>query len=145
MRVLRQCKVPRAEKKYSLLTNVKTFAPQRKKWTRHEHAQCFQLGYESLRLLIADQYEVFRPPACFVLSSHCTKNVYTPQGSSLLLWTLSPHPFNVFQINLILSLDKYNKIWKVHAFEYTEVAKVICTSRVVTSAGCFSDNHGSKK
>jgi hypothetical protein len=31
MRVFRQCKVPRAE--YSLLSNVKTFAPQRKKWT----------------------------------------------------------------------------------------------------------------
>jgi hypothetical protein len=41
-----------------------------------------QLGYESLHLLIADQQEVFRPPVCFVLPPHCTKDVYTPQGST---------------------------------------------------------------
>jgi hypothetical protein len=33
-------------------------------------------------LLIADQSEVFRPPACFELPRHCTKDVYIPHGST---------------------------------------------------------------
>jgi hypothetical protein len=36
-----------------------------------------QLGYESLRLLIADQYEVFRPPACFALPPSAVRT-FTP-------------------------------------------------------------------
>jgi hypothetical protein len=32
---------------------------------------------------------MFRPPACFVLSPHCTKDVYTPQGSSSDMWTVT--------------------------------------------------------
>jgi hypothetical protein len=35
-----------------------------------------QLGYELLNLLIADQKEVFRPPAYFVLPPNYTKDVY---------------------------------------------------------------------
>jgi hypothetical protein len=65
---------------------VKTFAPQRKKRTRLLHcfqnARYLQLGYESLRLLIADQ------PAVFELPSHCTKDIYTRQGSTHDLWTV---------------------------------------------------------
>jgi hypothetical protein len=49
-------------------------------------ARCLQLGCESLRLLIADQEEVFRPPACFELPPPCTKGVYTPQRSTCELW-----------------------------------------------------------
>jgi hypothetical protein len=48
--------------------------------------RCLQLGYESLRLIIADQLEVFRPPACFILPR--TNDVYTPQGSTRDLLTL---------------------------------------------------------
>jgi hypothetical protein len=55
---------------------------------RHEHARCLQLGYESLRLLIADQWEAFRPPACSVLPPH-----YTPQGSTRDLWTVLFYKF----------------------------------------------------
>jgi hypothetical protein len=48
----------RERKSCSLLSNVKTFVPQRKKWTRllqsFQTTRCLQLGYESLRL-IADQ------------------------------------------------------------------------------------------
>jgi hypothetical protein len=51
---------------------VKTFGPQRKKLTSHEHARFLQLGYKSLRL-IADQEEIFRPPACSVLSVYQEK------------------------------------------------------------------------
>jgi hypothetical protein len=50
--------------------------------------RCVQLGYESLRLLIVDPYEVFRPPACSVLPPHCAKDVYHPQGSTRDLWTI---------------------------------------------------------
>jgi hypothetical protein len=45
-------------------------------------------SYESLHLLIADQQEDFRPPARSVLPPHCTKDVYTPQGSTCDLWTV---------------------------------------------------------
>jgi hypothetical protein len=50
--------------------------------------RCLYLGYESLRLLIAYQYEVFRPPTCSVLPPHCIKDVYIPQGSTRYLWTV---------------------------------------------------------
>jgi hypothetical protein len=50
--------------------------------------RCLQLGYESLRLLIADQQEVFRPPACSVLPPHCTKDGNTTQRSTCDLWTV---------------------------------------------------------
>jgi hypothetical protein len=53
-------------------------------WT----ARCLQLGCESLRLFIADQYEIFRPSPCPVLHQHCTKDVYTPQGSTRDPWTV---------------------------------------------------------
>jgi hypothetical protein len=52
------------------------------------NARCLQLGYESLRILITDQWEVFRPRVLFVLPSHCTKDVHTPQGSTRDLWTV---------------------------------------------------------
>jgi hypothetical protein len=49
------------------------------------NARCLQLGYKSLRLLIADQYDVFSPPVCSVLPP---KDVYAAQGSTRDLWTV---------------------------------------------------------
>jgi hypothetical protein len=46
------------------------------------------MGYGKLRLLSADQQEVFYPPACSVLPPHCTKDAYTQQGSTRDLWTV---------------------------------------------------------
>jgi hypothetical protein len=46
-----------------------------------------QLGYESLRLLISDQYKVFCPTASSVLPPHWTQDVYILQGSTRDLWT----------------------------------------------------------
>jgi hypothetical protein len=60
------------------------FIEMNKAWT----GPMLQLDYESLRLLIADQYEIFRPPARFVLPPHCTKDVHIPQGSTRDLWTV---------------------------------------------------------
>jgi hypothetical protein len=70
-------------------------------------ARCLQLGYESLRHLIADQYEVFRPPACFVILPHCIKDVYTPQGSTRDLWTvLASMPSNESHATGIVSSEQ---------------------------------------
>jgi hypothetical protein len=85
MRVLRQCTVPRGEVMFITIQLKITRLSQ-----LLQTARCLQLGYESLRLLIANQSEVFRPPACFVLPPHCTKDVYTPQGSTRDLWTVHP-------------------------------------------------------
>jgi hypothetical protein len=39
--------------------------------------------------------KIFRPPACFVLPPHCTKDGYTPLVSTRDMWTvLSPHTAN---------------------------------------------------
>jgi hypothetical protein len=92
MRVLRQCTVPRAELMF--VTNKRENIRRSKKILTKlsqffQTVRCLQLGYESLRLLIADQEKVFRPPACFVLPPHCIKDVYNPQGSTRDLWTIS--------------------------------------------------------
>jgi hypothetical protein len=57
MRVLRQCTI--SERNWcSLLSNVKTFSPKERNGKGRynaDNARCLQLGYESLRLLIAYQ------------------------------------------------------------------------------------------
>jgi hypothetical protein len=68
-------------------------------------ARCLQLRYEPLRLLIADQYEVFRPPACSVLPPHCIKDVYTSQGSTRDLWTVA--------VNIYFTLRRSCAFFKV--------------------------------
>jgi hypothetical protein len=95
MRVLWRCKVPQAE---VMLVTVQreNIRPSKKEMTKavtmliiKPNCRCLQLGYESLRLLITDQQEFLRPPACFVLLLHCIKDVYTPQGLTRDLWTVA--------------------------------------------------------
>jgi hypothetical protein len=75
----------------SLLSNVKTFAPQRKIWTRL--LQCLNCTMFAVRLWITTspyRWPIGSLPSTFMLWTppHCTKDVYTPQGSTRDLWTV---------------------------------------------------------
>jgi hypothetical protein len=81
----------RERKWCSLLSNVKTFAPQRKKWTRL--LQCLNCPMFTVRLWITTSLCRWPigslPSTCmFYTLPHCTKDVYTPQRSIRYLWTV---------------------------------------------------------
>jgi hypothetical protein len=76
-----------------------------------------QLGYESLRLLIADQKKAFRPSACFVLPR-------TPQGSTRDLWTVAFSRKEAYEI-IITSLFS--------TFGMKKINEVIVTSIKLTN------------
>jgi hypothetical protein len=90
MRVLRQCTVPRVEVMFVTIQseNIRLSKKEMNETYNAPTARCLQLGYDLLRLFIANQKEVFRPPACSVLPPHRTKDVYTPRGSTRDLWTV---------------------------------------------------------
>jgi hypothetical protein len=84
MWVVWQCTVPRAEIMFVTIQseNIRPSNKETRLLLCFQTVRCLQLGYESLRLLIADQQEIFRPPACFELPPQSTKYVYTPQRST---------------------------------------------------------------
>jgi hypothetical protein len=98
MRVLRQCKVPRAEVMFVTIKR-KNIRPSKKKWTML--LQCLSCPMFAVRLWITTsryRWSIWslRPSACCVLPPHCTKDVYTPQGSSRYLWTVLPSSWDCF-------------------------------------------------
>jgi hypothetical protein len=92
MRVLRQCKVPRVEVMF-VTVQRENIRPSKKEMnkvvTMLPNWLMFSVTLWITTSLIADQKGVFRPPVCFVLPPHCTKDVYTPQGSTRDLSALS--------------------------------------------------------
>jgi hypothetical protein len=90
-RVLRQCKVPRAELMFVTIKreNIRPSTKEMKKAvTMLPNCPMF-----AVRLWITTSpyrwpIGSLPSPACFVLSPHCTKGVYTRQASTRDLWTV---------------------------------------------------------
>jgi hypothetical protein len=77
-------------------------------WT----ARYLQLGYESLRLLIPDQYEVFHPSSCFVLPRTALRS-FTPAGiNSWSVDSMLAPKVSVFSLLTSRIRSKHGKIKK---------------------------------
>jgi hypothetical protein len=88
MRVLRRCKVPRAEVMFVTIQR-ENIHPQRKKWTRL--LQCLNCPMFAVRLWITTspyRWSVGSLPSTCMLCTpppHCTKDVYTPRRDQLVI------------------------------------------------------------
>jgi hypothetical protein len=81
MRVLRQCTVLRQEAMVVTIQR-KNIRPSKKEMNKSVTSLKCPMFAVRLCIFTADHYEVFRQLACSVLPPHCTKDVYTPQGST---------------------------------------------------------------